>query len=45
MLELGRFSIGIGDRFGRQGRAQLRALERAAASGAAVTPVWNKSFR
>jgi hypothetical protein len=45
MLELGRFSIGIGDRFGRQGRAQLRALERAAAAGAAVTPVWNKSFR
>jgi hypothetical protein len=44
-MDLGRFSIGVGDRFGRQGRAQLAALERAAADGVAVTPVWNKSHR
>ncbi|NLF38714.1 hypothetical protein GX586_04675 [bacterium] len=44
-MELSRFSIGTGDRFGRQGVAQLRALEQAAEAGIAVTPVWNKSFR
>ncbi len=44
-MELERYSIGIGDRFGRQGRAQLAAVARARAAGAAVTPVWNKSHR
>ena len=44
-MELGRYSIGIGDRFAHQGRAQLAALIRAAEQGAAVTPVWNKSHR
>ncbi len=44
-MELGRYSIGIGDRFGHQGRAQLAALVRAAQEGVAVTPVWNKSHR
>lgn len=42
---LGRFSIGVGDRFGRQAKAQLRACVLAAEAGAAVTPVWNKSNR
>jgi hypothetical protein len=43
MLE--KYSIGIGDRFGRQGKAQLRAIMDAESNGALVTPVWNKSFR
>jgi hypothetical protein len=44
-LALGRFSIGIGDRFGLEGRAQLRALKKAQDKGVEVTPVWNKSNR
>ncbi len=43
--DLGKYSIGIGDRFGREARAQLRALEIANEHGVFVTPVWNKSFR
>jgi len=43
MLE--RFSLGIGDRFGRQGAAQLRAFQRAAEKGLTLVPVWNKSNR
>ena len=42
---LGRFSIGVGDRFGHQAKAQLRACAAAAEAGVAVTPVWNKSNR
>src|SRR5947209_5882567 len=45
MLEIGKYSIGLGDRFGRQGRAQLRALLMARARGVEVVPVWNKSHR
>ncbi len=44
-MELGRYSIGIGDRFAHQGCAQLAALIRAAEQGVTVTPVWNKSHR
>jgi tagaturonate epimerase len=44
-MELEKYSIGIGDRFGREGVAQLRALQRAEASGVTVVPVWNKSNR
>jgi hypothetical protein len=44
-LPLGKFSIGMGDRFGHQGRAQLRACVLAAEQGADVVPVWNKSNR
>lgn len=44
-MKLEKYSIGIGDRFGRQGQAQLRALMDAEREGASVTPVWNKSFR
>lgn len=43
--ELGRFSFGIGDRFGHQGAAQLAALIEARREGINVTPVWNKSNR
>lgn len=42
---LGKYSIGIGDRFGRQGEAQLQALQLLKAQGVTVTPVWNKSYR
>lgn len=43
---LKRFSIGTGDRFGRQGSAQLRAVIKAKKKlGLDITPVWNKSYR
>ncbi|MFA5043216.1 MAG: tagaturonate epimerase family protein [Kiritimatiellia bacterium] len=44
-MTLTKYSIGIGDRFGRQGAAQLDALLRAQAAGVTITPVWNKSNR
>ena len=44
-MQLDKYSIGIGDRFGRQGKAQLQAALRAREAGVAVTPVWNKSYR
>ena len=42
---LGKYSFGIGDRFGHQGRAQLAALIEAKKRGVDITPVWNKSNR
>src|SRR4051812_4080329 len=45
MLTLEKFSIGVGDRFAHQAKAQLRACQLAAADGADVVPVWNKSNR
>ncbi|NQU40323.1 MAG: hypothetical protein HQ523_10260 [Lentisphaerae bacterium] len=45
MLKLEKYSMGVGDRFARQGEAQLEALVRAAADGLEVVPVWNKSHR
>ena len=44
-LLLGKFSFGLGDRFGQQGRAQLRACLLASELGAHFVPVWNKSNR
>ena len=44
-LELGRFSVGVGDRFAHQARAQLRACVEAYEAGVEVVPVWNKSNR
>jgi hypothetical protein len=44
-LPLGKLSFGLGDRFGHQGRAQLRACILAAELGADFVPVWNKSNR
>jgi hypothetical protein len=44
-MKLEQYSIGIGDRFGHQGAAQLRALELAEERGVSIVPVWNKSFR
>lgn len=42
---LEKYSIGVGDRFGHQGKAQLQALQKAGQSGVNVVPVWNKSHR
>lgn len=44
-LMLPKYTMGVGDRFGREGRAQLSALLRARKDGVEVSPVWNKSFR
>ena len=44
-LELPRFSIGVGDRFAHQAKAQLKACMLALDAGVEVTPVWNKSNR
>lgn len=45
ILRLGQFSIGVGDRFAHQAKAQLRACTMAAQHGAEIIPVWNKSNR
>jgi len=42
---LEKYSIGIGDRFGKQAKAQLKALIEAKNMGIPVVPVWNKSYR
>jgi len=45
MKKLGKYSIGLGDRFGHQGHAQLKAIIEAGRNGVEITPVWNKSNR
>jgi hypothetical protein len=45
MRTLGKYSVGLGDRFGHQGGAQLKAIIEAAKHGIEITPVWNKSNR
>lgn len=44
-MNLGKYSFGVGDRFGHEGKAQLRAIIRAGHEGVEITPVWNKSNR
>lgn len=44
-MQLPKYSMGIGDRFAHQGKAQLAAFVKAKSLGADVTPVWNKSNR
>jgi hypothetical protein len=44
-LVLPKFSIGVGDRFAHQAKAQLAACMMAAEAGVEVAPVWNKSNR
>jgi hypothetical protein len=44
-LELGKYSIGTGDRFVHQAKAQLQACVQALQNGVEVIPVWNKSNR
>ena len=45
MKNLEKFSLGMGDRFAHQGRAQLKAVADARARGITLAPVWNKSNR
>ena len=45
LLTLEKYSIGVGDRFAHQAKAQLRACILAAQQGVEVIPVWNKSNR
>jgi tagaturonate epimerase len=44
-LRLPKFSVGVGDRFAHQAKAQLAACVLAAEAGVEVVPVWNKSNR
>ena len=44
-MQLPKFSMGIGDRFAHQGKAQLAAFVKARELGVDVAPVWNKSNR
>ena len=44
-MKLGKFSIGMGDRFAHQGVAQLSAVMKANQKGLDICPVWNKSNR
>jgi hypothetical protein len=44
-MQIEKYSLGIGDRFGREGLAQLRAVQQAEKAGAVIVPVWNKSNR
>jgi tagaturonate epimerase len=45
MVALSKYSMGVGDRFGLEGQAQLRAFQAARERGVDITPVWNKSNR
>lgn len=45
MTTLSKFSLGVGDRFAHQAKAQLEACVLASEQGIEVTPVWNKSNR
>ena len=42
---ISKYSMGIGDRFGLEGAAQLQAFQAAKDQGVTITPVWNKSNR
>jgi hypothetical protein len=44
-LKLARYSIGTGDRFAHQAKAQLQACIQALECGVEIIPVWNKSNR
>jgi len=44
-LKLPKFSVGVGDRFAHQAKAQLAACIKAGEQGVEVVPVWNKSNR
>ncbi|MFP5236085.1 MAG: tagaturonate epimerase family protein [Acidobacteriota bacterium] len=44
-LQLAKYSIGTGDRFAHQAKAQLQACRRALEHGVEIVPVWNKSNR
>jgi len=45
MMEIGKYSWGIGDRFAHEAEAQLKAMILAKNAGIDIVPVWNKSNR
>jgi len=45
ILKLDKYSVGTGDRFAHQAKAQLQACIQALDAGVTVIPVWNKSNR
>ncbi len=45
MMKIEKYTIGVGDRFAHQAKAQLRAFQMAAEKGIEIIPVWNKSNR
>lgn len=45
LLEIEKYSLGVGDRFAHQAKAQLLACKLVADQGVTVVPVWNKSNR
>ncbi len=40
-----KYSFGVGDRFTKEGVAQLEAIQEINKKGVSVAPVWNKSYR
>jgi hypothetical protein len=44
-VEIEKYSFGTGDRFGKEGRAQLEAIQGISRQGFKIAPVWNKSNR
>jgi hypothetical protein len=44
-MKIQKYSIGTGDRFGCQGKAQLKAIIKAERNGIDLAIVWNKSHR
>lgn len=44
-MKLEKYSMGVGDRFAHQGKAQLQAFIEAKKLGVSLVPVWNKSNR
>ncbi|MCX6167734.1 MAG: tagaturonate epimerase family protein [Ignavibacteriales bacterium] len=44
-MKLEKYSIGIGDRFGKECIPQLEAIQLANQNGIDLVPVWNKSYR
>ena len=45
MMKIEKYTIGVGDRFAHQAKAQLLAFQMAADKGVEIIPVWNKSNR
>ena len=45
MMQLPKYSMGVGDRFAHEGGAQLDAVLQAQREGVEIAPVWNKSHR
>jgi len=44
-MKIQKYTMGMGDRFAHQGKAQLQAILKAKDAGLEVYPTWNKSFR